>query len=162
MVTNREDIPSNRENPGDRVAGLRLLSALRLARWPARYPGDGSWLLDWLLRPSRRRPGTVKWSPTPTASHEKVQRFFKVARSGHRHCLRCLFCAWRRRLELSRAAIGRHWALLRQGFFADGWCIPLLIPARPGPGCSGRKPTREATSALRPASTSAFAYLKFV
>lgn len=44
-------------------------------------------------------------------------------RSGHRY-LWCLFCAERRRLEQLLAAIGRHWALLVQGFFADGWCIP--------------------------------------
>ncbi|GLB92749.1 translation initiation factor IF-3 [Mycobacterium kiyosense] len=28
--------------------------------------------------------------------------------------------------------IGRHWALLLQGFFADGWCVPTAVSGCPG------------------------------
>jgi hypothetical protein len=72
----------------------------------------------------------------------------------------------------AHAAIGRHWALLLQGLFADGVVFPLLTPDRPGRWPSTgldrnpddpdgpTSPTMEAPSALRPASTSASAYLK--
>jgi hypothetical protein len=43
----------------------------------------------------------------------------------------CLFRAWRGRLDLSQAAIGRHWALLVQGFFAGGVVFPPLTPEGP-------------------------------
>ena len=80
-VTDREDITSTREMPGEapRVTETKLpapLDRYNEARRPSgRAPiADvleyGSWLLDLPPRPSRRRPGTVKWSPTPTASHE--------------------------------------------------------------------------------------------
>lgn len=77
---------------------------------------DVSWLLDWTPRPSRRRPGTVKWSPTPTASHEIVSHLLKVQRSGHRH-LGCLFCVQRGRLWPRSVGIG---PCLCWAFFADG------------------------------------------
>jgi hypothetical protein len=54
-----------------------------------------------------------KWSPTPTASHED---FCKAQRSGHRH----LGMPVLRVAQAALAAIGRQWALLVQGFFADG------------------------------------------
>lgn len=68
------------------------------------------------LATCRRRPGTVKWSPTPTASHEIVSHLLKVQRSGHRH-LGCLFCVQRGRLWPRSVGIG---PCLCRAFFADG------------------------------------------
>src|SRR6516225_7321846 len=65
-VTDREDIPSTRENPGEAPRAN--------ARPPAEVLEDDSWLLNYRLRPSRRRPGTVKWIPTPTASQDLESR----------------------------------------------------------------------------------------
>jgi hypothetical protein len=78
-----------------------------------------------------------------------------------------------RMARAAQAAIGRHWALLMQGFFADGVVFPLAAPGRAQAlvvvwmisekqrlQTDPRSPTREAPSALRPASTSASAYLK--
>ena len=36
-----------------------------------------------------------------------------------------------RTARAAQAAIGRHWALLMQGFFADGVAFPPLIPDEP-------------------------------
>ncbi len=59
------------------------------------------------------------------------------------------------------AAIGRHWALLVQGFLLMVWVCSHLIPAGSNklvaPGTAANE---EAPSALKPASTSASAYLK--
>ena len=77
-----------------------------------------------------------------------------------------------RMARAAQAAIGRHWALLMQGFFADGVVFPLADPGRAQAlvvvwmtsqqrlQTDPRSPPREAPSALRPASTSASAYLK--
>lgn len=86
---------------------------------------DVSWLLDWTPRPSRRRPGTVKWSPTPTASHEIVSHLLKVQRSGHRH-LGCLFCVQRGRLWPRSVGIG---PCLCRAFLLMVWVCSHLIPA---------------------------------
>jgi hypothetical protein len=77
-----------------------------------------------------------------------------------------------RMARAAQAAIGRHWALLMQGFFADGVVFPLADPGRAQAlvvvwmifqqrlQTDPRSQQGEAPSALRPASTSASAYLK--
>ena len=58
--------------------------------------------------------GDSKWSPTPTAGRADFSRLSGPV-TGKR-----LFRGKRGRFEQSRAAIGRHRALLVQGLFADG------------------------------------------
>src|SRR5271168_3038167 len=84
-VTDREDIPSTREMPDEARESPRQIvrapsrpspAGQRPARGRLGTGSAGRWLGTAKLapRPSRRKPGTVKWSPTPTASHEIISR----------------------------------------------------------------------------------------
>ena len=161
-ATDREDIPSTREIPGEAPRAAESTWSLAVPRAGPAAAGTRD-VPEWPLMAGRLTPATIlanardsKWSPTPTASHEIKSRLSGPVTG----IMQCLFCAWRGRLaSFKPRSVGMGPAL--QGFFADGVVFSPLNPD--GPGGSAvvtRSQTREAPSALRPASTSASAYLK--
>jgi hypothetical protein len=137
-VTGREDMRSTRELSLQHADG---------------YPAGASALLDSQMRPSRRRPGTASGVPLPPLAKECFRRLNGPVTGTSW----CLFCGRRRRLRPRSVGTG---PCFPQGLFADGVVFrPLNPDGLEEPVATGKR-TREAPSALRPASTSASAYLK--
>lgn len=119
--------------------------------------GSGVMAVKLLPRPSRRRPGTVKWSPTPTASREAIHG--DTVRS-QAFCNVCSARAAGGLIGFKARSVGIGPCSCRAFLLMVG-CHSTAGPARSRLWLRWNdKPTREAPSALRPASTSVFAYLK--